>query len=96
MKLGKVLPRVRDDDHREIAGHRGDFLADREAVDIREHGVQDDRIDADLLIQDRHRLEAVSGFSRRESPQPQGKTQQTSYVVVFFNDQNRFVADRHC
>jgi hypothetical protein len=70
MKLGNVLLRLRDDDHREIAGPRGDFLADREAVDIRQHDVQDDRIDADLLIQDRHRFQAVSGFSRRESPQP--------------------------
>ena len=70
MKLGNVLLRLRDDDHGEIAGPRGDFLADREAVDIRQHDVQDDRIDADLLIQDRHRFQAVSGFSRRESPQP--------------------------
>lgn len=70
MKLGNVLLRLRDDDHREVAGPRGDLLTDREAVDIREHDVQNDRIDADLLIQDRHRFEATPGFSRHESPQP--------------------------
>lgn len=77
MELGNVPSRLRDDDHREIAGHRGDFLADRKAVDIGQRDVQDDRIDADLLIQDRHRLQAVSGLSRRESPQSQRETQQT-------------------
>jgi hypothetical protein len=70
MKLGNVLLRFRDSDHREIAGPRGDLLADRETVDIRQHDVQDDRIDADLLIQDSHRFQAVSCLSRAESPQP--------------------------
>jgi len=96
MKLGNVFVRLRDDDHREIPGPRGDFLAEREAIDVRQHDVQNDRTDPNLLIQDRHRSQAVSCFSRRESPQPQGETQQTPEIVVGFNDQNRVGADRHC
>jgi hypothetical protein len=85
-----------DDDDRETAGVRGDFLPDRETVDVRQENVQDDRIDADLLLEDRHRFEAVSRFPRRESAQPQGEAHQAPQVVVFFNDQDGLVADRHC
>jgi hypothetical protein len=96
MKVSKGRLRFCDDDDREIAGVRGDFLADRETVDVGQHDVQDDRIDADLLLEDRHRFETVSRFPRRESAQPQGEAHQAPQVVVFFNDQDGLVSDRHC
>lgn len=95
MKIGKKRLRLRDDDDREIAGPRGDFLADRETVDVRQHDVEDDCVDAILLLQDRHRFETVSRFPRRESPQPQGEAHQASQIVVVFNDQDGLMADRH-
>jgi hypothetical protein len=96
MKIRERLLRSRNDDDRETTGVRGDFLADRKTVDVRQHDIEDDRIDSDLLVEDRHRFEAVSCLARRESSEPKGEAQQASEIAVFFNDQDGKVADRHC
>lgn len=95
MKVRNRFWRVRDDDDWDIPSACCDLLTNREAIDVGQDDVQDDRINREELFEDGHGFEPVSRLSRRESRHSQRQAQQSSKIVVFFNDQDGLIADGH-
>ena len=84
---GRVAVGEDDDGELPVARVRRDLLANRPAVDVRQHHGQDDGIEL-VAVENRQCLYTVSGLARSEAVERQGDRQQSPEIVVVFDEKD--------
>ena len=94
--MPKRFPAVGEDDDGKVAVDRarGNLLTNRSAIDVRENEIQDHRIEG-VAIENRQRLDAVSGFDGVIPVQRQRNGKQPPEIVVDFDEKDGASGIRH-
>ena len=94
VEVSKRFPAVGEDDDRKVAADRGNLLTNRSAIDVREHKIEDHRIE-EVAIENRQRLDAVSCFHGVIPVQRQRDGKQPPEIVVDFDEEDGASGFRH-
>jgi hypothetical protein len=92
----KRFPAVGEDDDGKVAVDRvrANLLTNRSAIDVRENEIEDHRIEG-VAIENRQRLDAVSGFYGVIPVQRQRNGKQPPEIVVDFDEEDGASGIRH-